>query len=265
MSITPGQPVWIDLGTTDLERSKAFYRDLFDWNFSDTGGEFGHYHMVDAGVPVGGLGPNVNAEGNIDASMPVWWTVYLKVEDVDATLAAVREHGGHVHVEPMQIGDMGRMAIVAAPSGAAFGVWEVGSFEGFDTEGRPGTPVWFEALTKDFDADAAFYAAVLGWKNVPMREGSSDEGAAEEDGAGMRYVTDAAGDDASAGLFDAAAFLPAEVPSHWRVYFAVPDTDAAVEKVLVLGGAVVEPAQDSPYGRVAAVADDLGGTFMVIA
>lgn len=98
-----------------------------------------------------------------------------------------------------------------------------------------------------------------------MREGSSDEGAAEEDGAGMRYVTDAAGDDASAGLFDAAAFLPAEAPSHWRVYFAVPDTDAAVEKVLALGGAVVEPAQDSPYGRVAAVADDLGGTFMVIA
>ncbi|MDO5634702.1 MAG: VOC family protein, partial [Micrococcus sp.] len=110
-----------------------------------------------------------------------------------------------------------------------------------------------------FDADAAFYAAVLGWQNVPMSEDS--EGA---DAGDMRYVTEAPDDDA-AGLFDAASFLPDGVPSHWRVYFAVADTDAAIEQVLALGGAVVEPAVDSPHGRVATVADDLGGTFQIIA
>lgn len=251
MATAHGSPVWIDLGTTDQDASRNFYRDLFGWNFTSTGPDFGGYEMVDVGVPVGGLGPNMNADGEIDATMPVWWTVYLKVEDIEAALDAVEANGGTVYVPPMAIGDMGRMAIAAAPSGAAFGLWETGTFDGFDVDGRPGTGVWFETLTKDFDADAAFYSAVLGWENALM------------EGEG-RYATNHPGDGATAGLCEAGAWLPEGVPSYWRVYFGVEDTDASVERIKELGGSLLDGPIDSPFGRVATVADSLGGAFQII-
>lgn len=263
MAIAPGSPVWIDLGTTDLETSKDFYRELFGWNFTSTGPDFGGYEMIDAGVPVGGLGLNMTGTGEPDPSLPVAWTVYLKVTDLDAALAAVSANAGTVFVPPMAVGDMGRMAIVGAPSGAALGLWEPGTFDGFDTEPRPGTPAWFESLTKDFDADAAFYAAVLGWENAPMADEAGSEGDETPDNFG-RYATNWAGEQATAGLCEANAWLPADVPSFWRVYFGVEDTDAAVAKIEELGGRLIDGPIDSPFGRVATVADSLGGSFQII-
>lgn len=251
MATAPGSPVWIDLGTSDQEASRDFYRELFGWNFTSTGPDFGGYEMVDVGVPVGGLGPNMNADGEIDESMPVSWTVYLKVADIEVALDAVEASGGTVVVPPMAIGDMGRMAIVAAPSGASFGLWETGTFDGFDVDGRPGTGVWFETLTRDFDADAACYAAVLGWENALM------------EGEG-RYATNHPGDGATAGLCEAGEWLPEGVPSYWRVYFGVEDTDASIERVKDLGGSLLDGPIDSPFGRVATVADSLGGAFQII-
>lgn len=253
MSVETGTPIWVDLGTTDLDAAKAFYADVLGWNFTSTGEEFGNYQMVDVGVPVGGAALNMKETGEPDPDMPAWFTVYLKVDDAAAAVEQVVAHGGTVFVAPMAVGPLGTMAIVAAPSGAAFGLWEPAEFDGFDTSGRPGTAVWFDSNSTDFDADAAFYRDVFGWEitDEPMAEG-------------MRYVTNAPGDRARAGLMDAAAILPEGVPAHWQVAFAVADTDASVARVVELGGSVVMPAQDSPYGRYAVVADPQGAPFGVI-
>jgi uncharacterized protein len=53
-------------------------------------------------------------------------------------------------------------------------------------------------------------------------------------------------------------------PVSWGTYFAVADTDAAVAKVAQLGGSLVAPAQDSPYGRLAVVADNQGAVFSLM-
>jgi predicted enzyme related to lactoylglutathione lyase len=58
---------------------------------------------------------------------------------------------------------------------------------------------------------------------------------------------------------------PGQAPAAWMTYFAVTDTDAAVAKVNELGGHVVQPSFDSPYGRISVVADDHGAVFSVIA
>ena len=63
---------------------------------------------------------------------------------------------------------------------------------------------------------------------------------------------------------DSAAFLPEGVPAHWEVYFAVDDTDAALEQITKLGGTVTEPAQDTPYGRLAAANDPNGARFKLV-
>jgi hypothetical protein len=64
---------------------------------------------------------------------------------------------------------------------------------------------------------------------------------------------------------DASGFLPAGVPAHWSVYFAVEDTDAALAKTVDLGGAVLMPAEDTPYGRLASATDATGAVFKLVA
>jgi predicted enzyme related to lactoylglutathione lyase len=63
---------------------------------------------------------------------------------------------------------------------------------------------------------------------------------------------------------DASGFLPEGVPAHWSVYFSVDGTDAAIAKVIELGGSVVRPAEATPYGRLATVADATGSQFKLI-
>ena len=52
---------------------------------------------------------------------------------------------------------------------------------------------------------------------------------------------------------DASAFLPEGVPAHWSIYFGVEDADASLGRIVELGGSIVEPAEDTPYGRLARV------------
>jgi uncharacterized protein len=63
---------------------------------------------------------------------------------------------------------------------------------------------------------------------------------------------------------DAAGFLPEGVPAFWAIYFAVDSTDAALEKVVELGGSVVTGAEDSPNGRLATAADPTGARFKLV-
>jgi predicted enzyme related to lactoylglutathione lyase len=60
---------------------------------------------------------------------------------------------------------------------------------------------------------------------------------------------------------DSSSFLPADVPSHWAVYFNVEDADEACAKAIELGGAVVRPAEDTPFGRLAELTDPNGAMF----
>jgi len=53
-------------------------------------------------------------------------------------------------------------------------------------------------------------------------------------------------------------------PSGWNVYFEVADVDAALAQVTALGGKIIEPAQDTPYGRMARVEDPTGTAFRLV-
>jgi predicted enzyme related to lactoylglutathione lyase len=62
---------------------------------------------------------------------------------------------------------------------------------------------------------------------------------------------------------DSTQFLPDGVPGYWTVYFGSDDVDATVAKLVELGGSVIRPAEDTPYGRLAAVADPGGVRFSI--
>lgn len=68
-----------------------------------------------------------------------------------------------------------------------------------------------------------------------------------------------------AGIMDAGVFLPEGVPAHWSIYFGVDDTDRALARVVELGGSIVMPAEDTPYGRLAQASDPTRANFKLVA
>ncbi len=242
----PGTPCWVDLLTSDPDLAKSFYGELFGWSAEGGEEEFGGYvSFTSGGQGVGGMMRNTE-----EMPAPDGWTTYISTTDIDATASAVTSEGGRVIQQPMHVARFGSMAIVADPVGAVFGLWQSGSHTGFGRYNEPGSVTWDEHHSKDFAKSTAFYATVFGWQY--------DKTSDTDD---FRYYTAQVDGETVAGLMDSAAFLPDEVPSHWAVYFSVDDIDASVEKLVGLGGSVVRPAEDTPFGRIADLKDPTGAPF----
>jgi uncharacterized protein len=251
-SYAPGTPSWVDHGSPDLDASVEFYGALFGWDVpeSENSEQFGGYRQAMKGdKPVGGMMPLMQ-EGQ-----PPAWTTYVSVEDADATAAAVTEAGGSVIAEPMDVADLGRMAIFADPTGAVFGVWQPGAFPGAGVVNEPGALSWNELNTRDPEVAKAFYGAVFGWdfKEDDMGEMGT-------------YTTLMLGEDMVGGMLDMSERgVPEQVPAHWQIYFAVEDTDATIDQARERGGSVMVEPVDIPAGRFSILTDPHGASFAVIA
>ena len=253
-----GTPTWVHFGSTDMAASKAFYEQLFGWQFEDAGEQMGHYNMITKdGALVGGGMDVAGMTCSEGSPIPSSWDVYLAVEDVDARVRKATENGGQVIVEPGDAGPAGRFAIVLDPAKASVGLWKGGDTEGYEFSGNVGTPVWFELMTQDFDAASSFYTEVFDFDLVPMGDNADDCNA-------FRYATNGPQTEASSGICDAKGFIPAEKGSYWRIYFRVEDCDAALKQVAELGGTVLDGPEDSPFGRLATVKDPAGAEFQII-
>ncbi|WP_026555873.1 VOC family protein [Arthrobacter sp. 35W] len=249
-NIPAGSPCWIDLMTSDPEKTKDFYGQLFGWTY-ETGDEekYGGYVVASKdGATVAGLMKNDPQSGYPDV-----WSTYLRVDDINAATAAVTAHGGQIYMPPMEVPEQGHMGMVGDSSGAALGLWQFGGHTGYQVSRENGTPAWHELHTRDYDAAIAFYKDVFGWDYEVV-----------SDAPEFRYATLGSGDDALAGIFDASSDLPEGAPASWQVYFAVDDADATVAQALALGGVVVEDAQDTPYGRMASLTDPTGAMFRIM-
>ena len=242
-----GVPCWADLTVPDVAAAQAFYGEVLGWSFADSGEDYGGYVIAQVGdAAAAGIGP-LPQEG-----MPAAWMLYLASDDVVTTAAAITENGGTVLLPPGDVGPMGRMLVAADPSGAVFGVWQHGVHIGSGVVNEPGGITWEDLRSTDPEAAKAFYAAVFGWGTAPL------------EGAGPDYATfSRAGEENPLGGMGGMMGAPEGTPSHWLVYFAVADADAAVAAAEGGGGAVLAPPFDTPYGRMAALRDPAGGVFWV--
>lgn len=258
MTTKPGDPVWVDLFTSDPEGAVAFYGGLFGWT-ADRAEEFGGYltFRKDGKAVAGGMGKT-----EADADAPDQWTIYLSAADARATAAAAAAHGGTVVVPAIDVGDLGTMVVLGDPGGAGVGVWQAGTFPGIETSamvegGRwrdhAGAPSWFELHTTEYEKALAFYRDVFGWADTFEMPGAPD----------FRYTTIHSTSPMLGGVMDAAVVDPAQRMSGWTVYFGAEDVDATVAKAVDLGGRVLHPAEDSRYGRMAVLADPTGARFCV--
>jgi uncharacterized protein len=248
-SPAPGTPIWVDLGTTDLEDAKRFYGGLFGWTAHvSPEPEAGGYTIFNKdGKPVAGAGPVFTPE------QPTAWATYIGVEDADATAARVESAGGKVLMTPFSVMDQGRMATFLDQAGAAFSVWQPMAMPGAQLFNVPGAMVWNELTTKDPADSKEFYGAVFGWTGE------------DSQGGPFPYTTWKLEERPVAGMMAMVGEeWPADLPPHWMVYFAVEDCDAAAARVAELGGVVSVPPTDIPWGRFSVINDPQGGVFSVI-
>lgn len=244
-SYQPGTPSWVDVGSPDPEKTARFYGALFGWQAEDAPpGSGGYRFMTLRGRRVAGLGPQAHS------GVPSWST-YIATDDAEAVARAVAVFGGRVLMPPTQMMDIARAAVFADPTGAQFGVWEAGTLAGAGVVDEPGSLCFSELATRAADKAIPFYQGVFGW--TAQREQNGARRLWELDGRTVGGLVEM--DDEN---------VPADVPARWSAYFAVDDTDQAVERVRESGGSVSAPPTDIPAGRVAVVADQHGAVFSLI-
>jgi uncharacterized protein len=241
-----GTPTWIDLGIPDLERAMVFYGALFGWDFEVGPSE----QMRSTRCLLGGRAVAALAENPDSEATAFWWNLYLATADCDATARRVAEAGGTLVLEPMEVPDQGRMAIVKDPVGAQFGLWEGRGFVGCQVVNEPGSLVRNDLITPDPEPARAFYATVFGF--------TLD---ANQDLPGFDFTFLRRPDGHEVG---GVMGLPEAPSSSWSTTFEVADTDAVVARAAQAGG-VPGPAEDFVYGRMATVTDPFWAEFTVIA
>ena len=264
----PGVPCWIDTTQPDPEAATAFYGELFGWEFED---------VMPAESPVRYYiarlrGGDVAAVGSQPEGGPptAVWNTYVWVEDAGETATRVRAAGGTVLMEPMDVGDSGRMAVFADPTGAAFCVWQAKEHRGAAIVNEPGSLNFNDLHTRDLDDATKFYGAVFGWEFLQLDgwsawalPGYGDF--LEQRNPGTRAGMAAMGaperfEDVVASVDQIPDDQP-DVPAHWGVTFAVDDADAVVARAAELGGRVVVPPFDAPWVRMTIITDPQGATF----
>ncbi|MEV0575506.1 VOC family protein [Streptomyces sp. NPDC050392] len=253
-------PCWVDVQLPDLEAGKRFYGEFFGWTFRAGDGPYAD--ALSDGALVAALAAKQ------DGRMPTAWGIYFATDDIAASVARVREHGGQVITDPVRAGRSGVLAQAADPGGAVFGLWQAGERQGFQKQNEPGSFCWTEVYTRQKDRVDAFYEQVFGFRSMDIDEpGAGDPGTAE---SGVDYRmwsppgTEPGPDTAVGGRSVITDGLPAEMPSHFLSYFTVADCDAAAETAVRLGGRVSEPPFDIPYGRMAVLHDNQGAVFAVL-
>jgi uncharacterized protein len=265
----PGVPCWVDTSQPDPKAALPFYSRLFGWEFEDVmpDGSEDRYFM---GRIRGG---DVAAVGSIPEGAPpmATWNTYVWVESADMTASKARDAGGAVVMEPFDVMDSGRMAVLTDPEGAALSVWQAKTGKGAQIVNEHGSLNFNGLATRDPDGAKAFYGFVFGWETLALPAGlmwtlSGYGDHLAERNPGLREQMAQMG--APDGFIDVVAALnpiaddDPDTPAHWSVTFGVDDADAAAARASELGGEVVTGPFDAPWTRMAVIKDPQGATFI---
>lgn len=115
-----GELCWRELRTKDLEAARSFYSQLFGWSLEQSKvTDIPYQEIVHGGSAQGGMMGMDDPEWG---EVPSHWANYIAVDNADETAAKITANGGTVRVPPFDAPGVGRMAMVADPSGADFAI-----------------------------------------------------------------------------------------------------------------------------------------------
>lgn len=234
----PGTFSWAELATGDADAAKGFYTELFGWEYDDNpAGDDQVYSMAKRdGQYVAAL---------FSADQPPHWNCYVTVASADDAAVAAKDAGGALTAEPFDVMEVGRMAVIADPAGAALCLWEPRAHIGATLVNTPGSLTWNDLVTPDPEAAEQFYGTLFGWtfEEIP--------------GAGG-YRTIRNGDRMNGGI------MPSQGgPPSWVPYFGHEDVDRLTGEIEGLGGRLHNGPVRMPQGSIAVLGDPQGAVFAV--
>jgi hypothetical protein len=181
---------------------------------------------------------------------PPHWMAHVEVDDVEASVAKVKQLGGKVHVPPTDVPTVGRFSVIADPQGASLSLFTPSQkMEGHDIS-KEGEFTWNELLTTDRESAFKFYSALFGW------EKKSDV----DMGPIGKYLVYGQGEKQYGGMFTKTADMT--MPPSWIYYIHMNDLDAAVSRATSNRGKLMHGPMEVPGGdRIAQLTDPQGAFF----
>ena len=124
--------VHFEIQAKDADRIQKFYQDVFGWEITTAGADYGDYRMVKTGDPMPKDMASIGINGGItsrmgdapmDQQLPVnAFVCIIGVEDVDAIISKITNSGGSIAVDKMDVPKVGKLAYAKDPEGTLFGV-----------------------------------------------------------------------------------------------------------------------------------------------
>lgn len=107
-----------EIAAKNYDKAASFYGQLFGWKIDKNNPM--NYGMVDTGSKEGINGGIMAASGDI----PNYLTIYVQVDDLDATLAQAARLGAQTVVPPTPIPGIGAFAMFHDPEGNLIGLFK---------------------------------------------------------------------------------------------------------------------------------------------
>lgn len=109
---------WTEMHSTDPEKARRFYLDLFGWTYEefDTGQGQMYTIFKSGDDQICGLFRQTTP------AMPSYWLIYFDVDDTQEKTEKARSLGATIMVEPTPIPGVGTFSIIGDRQGAAFGI-----------------------------------------------------------------------------------------------------------------------------------------------
>lgn len=250
-----GSYIWYELVTSDAGAAKAFYDSVVGWSISPQSDFPNGYRMIGRydGKFAGGVLP-LTDEMREHGARPIWLG-YIHDDDVDARAEAIKADGGKVHMEPFDIPNVGRVAMVTDPVGVPFYIMKPtlptdqpdAKSDVFDPD-KAQHFRWNELSTTDQDGAIAFFGRHFGWTQeggMPMGE-MGDYKFVQADGVGIGAVMR----------------KPEQSPmSAWVHYIGVDDIDRAFDAAKAGGATILYEPMEIPGGEYSCAAVDPQGAM----
>ena len=242
-----GSFAWYELLTTHASAARSFYGGVVGWEAKDASTPAFPYSVFSAGqTEIGGL-MELPSEALRMGAEPRW-VGYVAVDDIDDTVARLKQLGGSVFVPPTN-SNIGRVSIVADPQTATFGIVSaLTRGEPVAEPPLPGSVGWHELLAVDGSKAFAFYSELFDWQPVPRDKDRLEP-----------YQLVSAGGRTNVGMFTK---LPRAPVPFWLYYIEVADIALAAARVKEGGGRVVQGPMELLGGSwIARCIDPQGAMF----
>ncbi|HET8664441.1 MAG TPA: VOC family protein [Nocardioides sp.] len=246
-----GVPCWVTNLQHDVPAAAAFYEELFGWETESGPDDLAPYALGRLrGRDVAAIGsmPTPDAEPG--------WVMEIRVDDLEATVAAVRRAGGTVLQECVDFTPVGRLAVFEDPQGAVFCTWEGGDREGAQLVNEPGAWSMGALQTEDTAGAARFYGEVFGWETDAFGPATL-----------FRLPGYVGGEDSQPVPRDVVAVMmaaPSGSDPAWAVDFWIDDVERGVDVVRRHGGSVLQGPFEAPPAFTQAIVADPGGAVLSI-